>query len=175
MGVTTQMPESEDTINAEIGIPSKDLLVLEAHLLTKKDGEFVLYEYVKKEFDIDLKTPKGRSKFYTACKRNKLSYQCKPNYGYKLSCPETALPISNSGISRIVSATKNSVRVNSNLLDKHGDTLGTPVKDLLIQTKTTGNAIIGIARSQKHAIQKEYVQVKMVVPVIKEHGAIEQN
>jgi hypothetical protein len=156
----------------DIGTPSEEMLALEKYISekyeqTKSTGEcWITYQEIKEEFSLDLKTPFGRGKFYSACRRLGVEYICKPKYGYKLSSVNIASNIVDNKVERIKGATKRTETAIDNIIDKHDNELPKPMKESFEYTKHGCAAILGQQRSLKKAIRKAAPQLSLISPLI---------
>ena len=154
------MPEEK------IGVPSEETLALEKFISEKADGEFITYKEVKELFKIDLRTSKGRGKFYSAGKRLGREFLNVQNYGYKLSSPATAMTITNGKVERIGSAAKRTVNAIGNLRNHHESEMPEPQLSAMTHIEHSCNAILGTKRSMKRIIRKELPKLSEINPKI---------
>lgn len=147
-----------------IGIPSEEMLSLEAYILQKKDGEYITYPECIDVLKIDLRVAASRAKFYTACKR--LGREClnKPGYGYQLSSKSNVLPIVYGKTTRVTAAARRMVTAASHVKNMHKQELTAPVIDVLNNAEYSGSAICGSSRSMTKIIRKEHLQITEAKP-----------
>lgn len=147
-----------------IGAPSDDTLKLEAYISTKKHGDVISYQELIDMIDVDVRLPHNRGKFYSACRRLKREVTNMQKYGYRLSCCDTAIPIVNGKLNRVISGTRRMVKSVDNLGEHHGADLTPSQKDVLTNSKYAGNAIMGSARSAKKIVRREVAQITEASP-----------
>ena len=159
-------------MTTDIGTPSEKMLELEKYIADKYEqkksegGCWIIYKETKENLSLDLKSPDGRGKFYSACRRLGIEYICKPNYGYKLSSVDIASNIVDNKVERIKGATQRTETAINNIIDKHDDELPKPMKESFEYTKHGCAAILGQQRSLKKVIRKAAPQLSPVVPQI---------
>lgn len=146
--------------------PSSETLKLEEYISSKNDGDDVSYLEVLQKLKIDVRTPKGRGSFYSACRRLGRECQCIPNYGYRLSSVNTVFPIIDQKVNRVVSGIKRTETASGNLLDCHSAQMTDPQREAVKFTNYQCAAALGSVKTAKTIIRKERPALSEVKPVI---------
>jgi hypothetical protein len=151
---------------APLGTPSEDTLKLEKYIAGKNNDEYVTYRELKEVLGIDIRASNGRGKFYSACKR--LNRECvnKPNYGYKLSSPSTALPIVYNKVGRVKGAIKRTITATSNIKHHHNSEMTEPQRQAIDMTELGGKAILGKIELSQKRIRTVQPRLSEVNPVV---------
>lgn len=147
-------------------LPSAETLALQEYIDKKGDGEELSYLKVKQDLDIDIRSPTGRGKLYSALRRLGRQCKCKPGFGYILSTKDTAKDIVDGKKERIVSTTKIMVRAADDVLERHEDEMTAKDVSAVKKDRVVGKTIVGIARNNKMLIQKELVKLTEANPVV---------
>jgi hypothetical protein len=146
--------------------PSEETLRLEKYISAKKHGEDFTYAEAMRECGINIKTPAGRGKFYTACKRLGRECICIPNYGYRLSSPNTVFEIIDQKVNRVVSGIKRTETASGNLLTCHSEQMTPSQREAVSFTNFQCAAALGSVKSAKAIVRKEHPVLSEVKPVI---------